>query len=292
MMATLDLDVPGFAPHPVTLTEVSVEPSGGLTVRALGEGVCDLPMLCHARDQVVFPYRLSTDLAADSDGPRVLDVRIRARVQLSSKCQPRIEVHWRAHVDLGPIASNPQANAAQPRVPRTSGSTAATEDALADSSQIVLNVLIRAKDPEKRLRVGEPFHWEVLVVNRSTKPRRLGLQTIPKRRPMDGVRPSSRPGSAMLGSFGKPGGTAPAVVDDNVLYATMKAQAVGTTELVRLSADVQVGPLSPGAVASADMELLPLATGLLELEAVRITDLDSGETSDIREHPDIFVEAG
>ena len=37
------------------------------------------------------------------------------------------------------------------------------------------------------------------------------------------------------------------------------------------------------------MEFLPLAKGLLRIEALRVTDLASNETADVRELPDIIA---
>lgn len=48
-------------------------------------------------------------------------------------------------------------------------------------------------------------------------------------------------------------------------------------------------PLLPETCHSTEIKLLPLATGPLHLEAVRLVDVNTNETTDIRDLPDILV---
>lgn len=48
--------------------------------------------------------------------------------------------------------------------------------------------------------------------------------------------------------------------------------------------------LDPGSCVDVKLKLLPLARGYLQLEAVRLTDMVSNESVDIRDLPDIVVE--
>jgi hypothetical protein len=48
-------------------------------------------------------------------------------------------------------------------------------------------------------------------------------------------------------------------------------------------------PLLPGTCHSTEIILLPLATGALHLEAVRLVDMNTNETIDIRDLPDIVA---
>lgn len=54
-------------------------------------------------------------------------------------------------------------------------------------------------------------------------------------------------------------------------------------------ADKFSSPLLPGTCHSTELVLLPLTTGSLHLEAVRLVDLNTNETTDIRDLPDIVV---
>lgn len=48
-------------------------------------------------------------------------------------------------------------------------------------------------------------------------------------------------------------------------------------------------PLLPGTCHSTELKLLPLSVGSLHLEAVRLVDVNTNETTDIRDLPDIIA---
>ena len=48
-------------------------------------------------------------------------------------------------------------------------------------------------------------------------------------------------------------------------------------------------PLDPGACSATVLEFLALDKGPLKMEGIRVTDLASNETADIRELPDIVA---
>lgn len=56
-----------------------------------------------------------------------------------------------------------------------------------------------------------------------------------------------------------------------------------------LCADSFDSPLPPGACHNVQLEFLTLSTGLVGLAAVHVVDLDSRETTQITELPDIMV---
>lgn len=57
-----------------------------------------------------------------------------------------------------------------------------------------------------------------------------------------------------------------------------------------MTADHLYSPLLPGTCHSTEIKLLPLATGPLHLEAVRLVDVNTNETTDIRDLPDILAD--
>lgn len=79
------------------------------------------------------------------------------------------------------------------------------------------------------------------------------------------------------------------MTDDNIVHAMQKSAAGQDAELVCLSADVRVGPLLPGTCHSTELKLLPLKAGSLHLEAVRLTDINTNESTDIKDLPDIVA---
>lgn len=56
-----------------------------------------------------------------------------------------------------------------------------------------------------------------------------------------------------------------------------------------LHANATGSPLLPGACHSTELKLLALVPGALHLEAVRLVDMNTNETTDIRDLPDIVA---
>ena len=52
---------------------------------------------------------------------------------------------------------------------------------------------------------------------------------------------------------------------------------------------VYKSPLLPGTCHSTVLKLLPLSVGSLHLEAIRLVDMNTNETTDIRDLPDIIA---
>jgi len=50
-------------------------------------------------------------------------------------------------------------------------------------------------------------------------------------------------------------------------------------------------PLNPDSCLSTDLKFLPLAQGRLQIEAIRVIDVVVNDSIDIRDVPDIIVEA-
>ena len=48
-------------------------------------------------------------------------------------------------------------------------------------------------------------------------------------------------------------------------------------------------PLNPGACGATELEFLPLAKGFLQMDAVRVVDVETNESVDVRELPDVLA---
>jgi hypothetical protein len=78
-------------------------------------------------------------------------------------------------------------------------------------------------------------------------------------------------------------------VDENIVYAKQKSARTETAELVCLTTDIRLGQLAPGSCYTADLKFLPLSVGVLGVESVRVIDLATNETADVRELPGIVA---
>ncbi|KAG9540514.1 hypothetical protein KCU79_g19046, partial [Aureobasidium melanogenum] len=139
--------------------------------------------------------------------------------------------------------------------------------------------------PDK-VKEGETFLLDVFVVNRSTRRKRLAIVAIPKSVKSAQLQHTLRfPNISRQDSHH----TAEAVMDDRTIYHMQDQRESRISEVVCLNADVRVGPLPPGACHNVQLEFLTLSSGLVGLAAVHVVDLDSRETTQITELPDIMV---
>lgn len=138
------------------------------------------------------------------------------------------------------------------------------------------------------VKAGQIFTWEVFIVNRSDRPRKLALIVIPKRRRPERVN-ANRPPSTGYGR--RDPNVADAVWDENILHAMQKNSAVDPAEIICYSTDIRVGPLAPSACHTVEFRFMALIADVLGLEAVRVIDLATQEHVDIRDLPNIVVSA-
>ena len=259
LIATLELDVPVFAQHVIEITNVKVSLSDGI-VEDLTHGVLKLPLRCHARDNIFSLYTLRPDstfmnTVVPSGTSRMLDVVIDARVLVSSICRPKIEIRWKANVDfstpLNPNFRKPNQSLQRNNRPTSlptaltpsgqpSGITAAARDIPGALSVSDLGVVISFSS-RGDIYVGEPSQWDVFIINQSAKPITLGLAMISKLASDSSKGVPSRPESASANVTNGTGVFADAVVDDNILYASIKSHCSEATQLVCLNADLRVG---------------------------------------------------
>ncbi|KAH8425864.1 TRAPP trafficking subunit Trs65 domain-containing protein [Aspergillus melleus] len=304
-IASLDFEVTPFLNCDVVFEKADLRISDG-TIETLSDTPGLLPpVTCRPRDDITLIYKLTPEYGPDPNPSTtvmisVLDISLEATVKLSEDCNPRILMQWRTNVDfsmaLNPTFGGPsqalQRNnrpASLPMTPNQSNSLngPANRSSLRDRaySTTGLGVTVSFSGPSN-VEVGKPFSWNVFIVNRSTHPRKFAMVGIPRRKRADPRGHTARPSSSSLSSR-KEDQVAEAVTDDNIVHAMQKNVAGQEVELVCLSTDVRVGPLLPGTCFATELKLLPLAVGSLRMESVRLVEVNTNETTDIRDLPDI-----
>ncbi|KAK1150202.1 hypothetical protein N8T08_000104 [Aspergillus melleus] len=304
-IASLDFEVTPFLNCDVVFEKADLRISDG-TIETLSDTPGLLPpVTCRPRDDITLIYKLTPEYGPDPNPSTtvmisVLDISLEATVKLSEDCNPRILMQWRTNVDfsmaLNPTFGGPsqalQRNnrpASLPMTPNQSNSLSgpANRSSLRDRaySTTSLGVTVSFSGPSN-VEVGKPFSWNVFIVNRSTHPRKFAMVGIPRRKRADPRGHTARPSSSSLSSR-KEVQVAEAVTDDNIVHAMQKNVAGQEVELVCLSTDVRVGPLLPGTCFATELKLLPLAVGSLRMESVRLVEVNTNETTDIRDLPDI-----
>ena len=325
LVASLDLEASPFSNENIELEKVSMTLSEGSTEDLIGTHK-PVPWICQSKDLAVYLFRLTLNNSFP-DGPsataaQMVEISIDATVLVSETCRPKIHMRWKTGVDfsaaLNPVFGAPgqsmQRNRRPTSLPVTPGlpnnntvPVSAREDDEAAplspngprtrqraASVSDLGVTVTFTAPQT-VRIGVPFKWDILVLNGSSRPRKLAIMAIPRRRrDWKGHVPKSSTAS-IGGVHHKEGDTADAVVDENMLYAMQRNTVIGTesqSQVLCLSTEIKIGPLSPGACVDAKLDFVPLAKGFLRIEAVRVVDVVSGDAVDVRDLPDIFAEDG
>jgi len=316
LLASLDIDITPFAGHEATvqtvkfiLTEGSVEDLNAVQGMAL-------PLTCLPRDDLTFLYRLRPDdLEIVKTNIRAAHISITAKVLVSEDCQPQISMQWQTNVDftlpvnpgyghpsqairrdhrpaqlsigsnfdtVSPIA--PLATANRPdALPTMEVTTRHQRSSSIPDFGVTMTFTSTSTKP---VEPGQSFTWEVFIVNRSDRARKLALIVIPKRRRTERIN-ANRPPSTGYGR--KDPNVADAFLDENILHAMQRNSVVEPSEVICYSTDIRVGPLAPSACHTIDLRFMALTGGVFELEAIRVIDVATQDHVDIRDLPSIVV---
>ncbi|KAL8718746.1 MAG: hypothetical protein Q9225_004164, partial [Loekoesia sp. 1 TL-2023] len=268
VVASLDIETAPFQDDRIELTHVSMELSDGSAEDLCKGHAINLPMTCQPQDNIVFLFRLmpndaQTHSSRSDSASRALDISINARVLISDTCRPNIQMRWKTVVDFS-TALNPKFGSptqAMQRSKRPSNLSVAsdtnkrlpqddtapsdgTDDAPSNqraSSHPNFGITLTLTAP-KDVYVGQPFTWDVFLVNHSNKARKLAILVIPKRKLSDHKIHISKTSvsSTVTGQAGKID-HADAVMDENRLYAMQKGLGREDVGIVCLSTEIRLG---------------------------------------------------
>lgn len=94
----------------------------------------------------------------------------------------------------------------------------------------------------KEVYVGQPFTWDVFLVNRSNKSQKFAIVVIPKRKFGEHKSHVSRTSvSSAVASQRRDIDHADATMEENRLYALQKSNSKEAVEIVCLSTDLRLG---------------------------------------------------
>lgn len=316
--ASLDLEVSPLAGCDVALQGLSLSLEEGDVSPLVEPSHGSLPLTCTLGDVVTIIYRLTLAHKSENSAQRyskfrILEVVMRLKVLVSDECSPLITVRWRTSVDFS-IAPRP-AGSVSPRAQLGADEIALASlmahdhDALEESETDVRTNSSENQADENSARaamhrseeaqwsgmtitisgppkvcVGEVFLWRVFIVNRSRASKELALMVMPRRR-----RLTKTIGPVALWT-GDSSTLAEAVLDQPTVHQTQKATVMDPAEVICLTTDVRLRPLAPSACHELDLQLVALATGALQVEALRVIDLVSADEVDIVDLPTVFCE--
>ncbi|KAK3681516.1 hypothetical protein LTR37_020879 [Vermiconidia calcicola] len=249
------------------------------------EELCPLegPREMRAGDEMVLLYRLTRPVNSATANSSSVAVDIQATVSLDQSSHVELDINWQAKVDLSQTAAKPMYKWSRPlsgsSQQRVSLPDVERPTSVSDGSQYgEVGITFNFTAPPKA-RQNHVFVLDVQCINRSKRPRRFALVLLqPKRIIMAAKRDSSsltENTSLIAGIFNAP-----------------PLEQQQTPDVLDLNPDVRIGPLRPGDCFETQMKFRALRTGVLDLGVVRIVDLDTRQTVDVRELPDVIATDG
>ena len=266
IVASVDIETGTFVDDHVCIESVKMRLSEGSS-EDLCQGISSmLPMICRPRDNPSFLFRLVaggplSDVSSPNSNSRTLEISIEAIVLTNESCRPRIKMRWRAGVDFSTslnstfhIPSQPLQRSKRP-TNITLSQALSSEIGTAKPSQG-----LHSQDGHRRERavsvgdlgvsvtftgpgdvfVGEPFCWDIFIVNRSSKPRKLAITVVPKFKNGDMRAHLSKLSNSSTAEK-RDATVAEAVIDENLLYAMQKSASKDAVQIVSLSNEMRIG---------------------------------------------------
>ncbi|RDI85515.1 hypothetical protein Vi05172_g4503 [Venturia inaequalis] len=290
-IASLDLEISSFAGSNVSINKMDLSISPG-HVEPLGP---QLPLISQPGDQITMLYILRPpvgDTTSTVNQSYFLTLNAAAGVLVSSTCTPRIHIDWTTPVDLPSSRQNSRASPSKaPSKPLGPDSLPITDHtAPSIPSSVNANGVFFTISGPQEVEVGEVFQWNLFAVNRSDQVHRLAVLAMPKRRHTDGRHDAKESNSSFkMTTEADKDGIVEAVLDEKVIYTLQRNAVQEATEVICLSPDIRIGPLAPAACFTTELKFVALACGVLYLDSLRVVDLNTQDTTDIRELPDIVA---
>jgi hypothetical protein len=255
LMASLDLEVAYVTGCNISIEEINLTLRGGI-VKVIADH-CGAALVRRPGDQLTYLYKIIPDISGDGtpifgNEGHILHLDVKAKVLVSDDCRPTVTIGWETAVNFTAEQNTNLVQAAHRLSnPTTQSLKFPNPDALpthdtsiqegANALQKAINITLTISGPP-RVQIGDIFHWDVFIVNRSDKSRKLAVLVLPKRK-RDFDRHKSHPSTSSVGGLrnDKRELLASAVVDDNIVYAKQKNAKLEAAELVCLTTDIRIG---------------------------------------------------
>lgn len=256
-----ELTVPGAHVRDITCIKLPLEACGG--------------------DETILLYKIVTG-SPPSRAQSQISISVRAEVILDQGSHVILEIDWQAQVDLNHTWQRPLYRWSRPATVSSHHKSLSIQSLGTPSMDIAPG---RGEATEggatfvftrgSIVQASSDFKLSVHCNNRSLRSRRFGVMMAQPRKPrlvMQSIT-SNNDVSDLVAS----------------VFRTTQLEHRKPPDIVGLNADVKVGPLSPGSCFEAHMSFKALRPGVLDMGILRIVDLDTRQTVDVKELPDIIA---
>ena len=281
VIASLYVEISPLITGEVRLDDVRIE-IPGLAIESLNEAAW--PQRSRAGDEVVLLYRIEKRNLVTNPPAKDMDlasVTIKAITSFDEDSRVGIETQWQAQVDMShsqtptsykwsrPLSTG---GAAHRRMLSQNSSRPSMQDVSSKEGEIIFT--FTAPPTTKQ---GSEVEIHVQCLNKSNRSRRFAIVTAQRRTSAVSVKPrfERRANSN----------------DTTAISATHDARHHDGAEehtVFTLTPDVRIGPLTTGACFETSLRYRTTSAGVLDFGSVRVIDLESRQTLDVTELPEVI----
>lgn len=243
------------------------------------------PQRAYPGDDFAVPFKVHRQRkAAEILTVQTASICIKARMSLEESCEIQLDIHWQAQIDMSHIVTSPtylwsrplSANSANQK--RIVSQQSVRPIPLSDPRRLLgeTHLTFTFSAPPTTTQ-GSEFALRAQCLNMTDRTRIFALVAA---RGMGSPRRKTARTGAHLGygaGFATATSTSPQCMHNRL------------ADVLNITPSVQIGPLSPGACYESSVVFKAMTSGLLDLGALKLVDLDSQQTIDVTELPDVVA---
>jgi hypothetical protein len=282
IIASLHLETSPLIAGTVSITKAKLDVSSAL-VEDLTK--LALPLETYGGDETILLHKI---LPRPPEGKRrspgeqsSVTISLSAEAYLDQGSHVSLEIDWQASIDLSHTWQKPTYRWSRPISPSSHKKNSLSIHSISKPSIDMAagvsdhdSVTFSITGPDMA-HAGAEFKLAVHCNNRSSRPRRFGLIIVRAKKA------SSR---ATL-----TGGILSSAADPMAKIFNTTTPDLKAPDTIDLNPDFRIGPLPPDACFETHLTFKALRPGVLDLGCLRIVDLDSRQTVDVRELPDVIA---
>ena len=241
----------------------------------------NLPLETCGGDETILLYKVITSNPPPREQSQV-SISVKAEVILDQGSHVSLDIDWQAQVDLNHTWQRPLYRWSRPATVSSHHKSLSIQSLGTPSMDIA-----RGRDEVTEggvtflftrgsiVHASSDFKLSVHCNNRSSRSRRFGVMMAQPRKPrlvMQSIT-SNNDVSDLVAS----------------VFRTTPLERNRPPDILDLNPDVKIGPLPPGACFEAHMSFKALRSGVLDMGTLRIVDLDTRQTIDVKELPNIIA---
>lgn len=268
-------DAVDLSPEDMRGPEDETEPDNENVTKKVNDAVQSLttmawPLQMRAGDETVLLYMLKPKPGSEATSDQwTISVALRASATLDQGSQILLDISWQSQASLTQTVHEPTYKWSRPLTTSDPTSTDSAQRLTGADS----GVTFYFSGPPTAHQNGD-VQLKVKCINKSSRPRNFAVMPLRQKNPEAAKqqRASVEDGNLIAGIFNAPLPERQKVPD--VLCDTP---------------ETRIGPLPSGAVFETELNYRVLALGVLDLGTIRIVDLDTEQTVNVKELPDIIA---